>query len=403
MAQQTPWDPSTGVTPPPAPPVPPIPTTDSHRHHRRGGIGLGIILIALGLIFLIGQFVPGMAWWQMWPLFVILLGGIQIVTPDPRDGWGLSRVMDGVGTVLVGFVLLGNTTGYVSWGVWLVLLSLWPVLLIAFGLAIVGRALNQSWIRALSPIVIWIALGYATAVALTGQSPYLAPIQPIAINQSMQSFSVSEPVGGVQTAKLAFDGGAGDITIGSTNRDLISANGNSPFGKPGFEVTRSGDSADVSFGLGDNHTTIVGPGFTAGKVNVLLNDAVKWDATLNTGAVNLEADLSNVKLSALTLKTGVSSADVKLGGLATSNALSGGGVTPIVVKAGVSSVTLRIPKGTAIRVKTSSGLSAFDVSPDLTKQADGSYSTPGWGQGNSDSGYDVSIESGVGSVSIRTY
>jgi hypothetical protein len=158
----------------------------------------------------------------------------------------------------------------------------------------------------------------------------------------------------------------------------------------------------VSLGLGDNHTTVVGPGFTAGKVNVLLNDSVKWDATLNTGAVNLNADLSNVKLSALTLKTGVSSADVKLGGL-DGNALAGTGVTPVVIKAGVSSVTLRIPKGTAIRVKTSSGLSAFDVSPDLTKQTDGSYATPGWGQGNSGAGYDVSIESGVGSVSIRTY
>ncbi|MDR3687638.1 MAG: hypothetical protein P4L93_11855 [Coriobacteriia bacterium] len=402
MTQQTPWDPATGATPPPAPPVPPVPTTDARHYRRRGGIGLGIILIALGLVFLVGQFVPGLAWWQMWPLFVILLGGIQIVTPDPRDGWGVSRVMDGVGTVLVGLVLLGNTTGYVSWGVWLVLLSLWPVLLIAFGLAIVGRALNQTWIRALSPLVIWVALGYATAVAFTGQSPYLSPIQPITINQPSQSFSVSEPAGGVKTAKLAFDGGAGEITIGSTNRDLISATGSSPFGKPGFEVKRSGDSADVSFGLGDNHTTIVGPGFTAGKVDVLLNDNVKWDATLNTGAVDLTADLSNVHLSALTLKTGVSSADVKLGGV-DANPFGGTGMTPIVVKAGVSSVTLRIPKGTPVLVKTSSGLSAFDVSPDLVKQSDGSYATPGLGKGNSDAGYNVSIESGVGSVSIRTY
>ena len=84
-------------------------------------------------------------------------------------------------------------------------------------------------------------------------------------------------------------------------------------------------------------------------------------------------------------------------------AFAGTAVVPIVVKAGVSSVTIRVPKGVHARVTSSSGLSAIDVSKDLASQLDGSWQTPGYGKTNTSAGYDISIESGVGSVSIQTY
>jgi hypothetical protein len=398
MAEQTPWEPTPGSAPPPppppAPPVPPTPVKPPY-YERRGGIGVGIILIALGIVFLVAQFVPGMAWWMMWPLFIILLGGIQIVTPDPREGWGINRVMDGIGTVLIGLVLLGNTTGYISWTVWWTLLTLWPVLLIAGGIAIVGRALNQSWIRAIAPLVIWAALAYAVGTALTGQTGY-RPLVPITFSQQGQAFDLAEPLGNIKIAKLTFDGGAGNIKIARTSRDLVTAQGRSPFGSPSLVVERSGETADVRFGLGDKNSTMVGPGFTAGQVDVGLNDSVTWDATLNTGASSLNADLSGVLLSSLTLKTGVSSAELRLGAVP-----SGQTRVPVEIKAGVSSVTVLIPKGTQARVRSSSGLSALSVSDDLTKNIDGTWTT-----GNPSGSlafYDISVESGVGSVSIQTY
>ncbi|HEY5540895.1 MAG TPA: DUF5668 domain-containing protein [Coriobacteriia bacterium] len=394
MAEQTPWSPAEGSAPPPAPPIPRASSTPPF--NRRGGVGVGIILIALGIVFLFGQFVPGLAWWQMWPLFIILLGGIQMVTPDARDGWGVSRVMDGVGTVLIGLVLLGNTTGFISWGVWWTLLTLWPVFLIAFGIAIVGRALNQSWIRMIAPVVIWAALAYAVATALTGVGG-VQPIAPFVFQQpAADTFNLSEPVGSVRSAKLIFEGGAGDIAIAGTSSDLVSAKGSSPFGAPGLTVKRTGDTADVVFGPGDQHAVIIGPGFAAGKVDVGMSDSVVWDATLNTGATNLDADFSNVKLSSLTLKTGVSNVDLRLGPLA-----KGDSKTPIVIKAGVSSVTVRIPKGVESRVMATNGLSSLDVSGDLKQQTGGAWVTPGYSAGGA--GYEIRVESGVGNVSIRTY
>jgi hypothetical protein len=391
MSEQTPWN-ANGVTAPQPPPAPPRP--QDQRPHRRGGIGAGVILIALGVLFLIGQFVPGLAWWQMWPLLVILIGGIQLVTPDPKDGWGLPRVMDGIGTVIFGAVLLGNTTGFISWGVWWTLLTLWPVVLVAIGIAIIGRALGQSWLRALSPVVIWIALGYSVATAFTGAGGY-RPIAPVVVQSPGQSFSYSEPVGGVSSAKLDFKGGAGEIGIQSVSDQLVTAQGTAGLGTPSFSVSRSGDTADVALGLSGD-TVVIVPGFTAGKVDVGLSDSVVWDATLSTGATNLDADFSHVKLSALTLKTGVSNANLQLGALPDSVSRP-----KIVVKAGVSSVTIRVPRDVEARVQTSNGLSSLNVSNDFRSQSGGVWTTPGYSDNGQ--GYDIQVESGVGSVSIRTY
>lgn len=359
---------------------------------------MGVVLITLGLVFLVAQFVPGLLWWQMWPLIIVLLGGIQIVTPDPKDGWGLLRILDGVGTVLFGLVLLGCTTGFISWGIWLTLLSLWPVLLIALGIAIVGRALGQSWIRALSPLVIWVALGYAVALSLTGQGGY-RPMAPVFYQSQAQTFDLRESVGYARRANVSFEGGAGDIRIGSTSGSDVRATGTSQFGAPRLTVNRSDESADVVLGVGGGHTDFIAGDFGAGRVDVGLPESVLWDVTLNTGGSNLVADLTSTRLSALTLKTGASSVDMKLGRVASEESTVG--IVPIVVKAGVSSIIIRVPRGVAARVEPHNGLSSMNVASEFERAADNSYQTSGYASART--GYDIQVESGIAGVSILTY
>jgi hypothetical protein len=361
---------------------------------RRGGIGLGVVLIAVGVVFLVGQFIPNVAWWQMWPLIVILVGAIQIFTPDPADGWGLSRIMDGLGTIIVGAVLLGNTTGFIAWSVWWTLLMLWPVLLVAIGLRIIGRGTGQSWVGALGPIVVWVAFAYAVSTSLTGAGGFY-PFQSGASLTSGKQFAIFEPVGAVTEATMKFEGGAGDIKIGSDSGQLISATGTSPFGEPLLEVKRDGSSAEVRLGLGDKGFAAAGPpGIAAGKVDVELSDLVVWNAELQAGASSLGADFSRLKLRALTLSTGASRVDLKLGVVPDEVTKA-----PIVVKAGVSSVRISVPRDAEARVVSSGGLSSTEVNGDFAKVGDGSWQTPGYA--TAQRVYDISIESGVGSVSVE--
>ncbi len=156
--------------PPAAPPAaPPVPPYDAHsgNPHRRGGAGFGVFLVILGTVLLAAQFFPGVGWGQLWPLIIVAMGLGQMIVPGWGDERGIMRVMDGLGTALIGLVFLGNTFGYIAWSVWWVLLSLWPVLLIAGGIAIIGKGIGQQWLRALAPLVIWAALAVAVASSLT--------------------------------------------------------------------------------------------------------------------------------------------------------------------------------------------------------------------------------------------
>lgn len=174
------------MSPPQAPAAPPIPPAGQGRPQRGGrGVGFGVVLIILGLATLWAQFLPGVTWGQLWPLIIVAVGLGQMVTPGWGEERGLMRVMDGIGTVLIGLVFLGNTLGYIEWSVWFVLLTLWPVLLIAAGISIIGKGIGQQWLRALAPLVIWAALALAVASSLTAKAPVTVPqtitIQPTTV------------------------------------------------------------------------------------------------------------------------------------------------------------------------------------------------------------------------------
>lgn len=177
--------PAPPTSPPRAPSVPAAPAGDDRPRKTGRGVGLGIVLIALGAAMLWAQFLPGVEWMQLWPLIIVAVGLGQMVTPGWGDERGIMRVMDGFGTVLIGLVFLGNTLGYIAWSVWFVLLTLWPVLLIAAGISIIGKGIGQQWLRALAPLVIWAALALAVASSLTAMAPVTVPqaitIQPTTV------------------------------------------------------------------------------------------------------------------------------------------------------------------------------------------------------------------------------
>ena len=381
----TPWAPV-----PPAPPAPPGPNG-----RRSSGIWGGVFLIALGVVFLAGQIVPGLAWWNMWPLIVVLVGVIQMFTPSGRDEWRPERILDGLGTVIIGIVLLSNTLGIVSWTVWWVFITMWPVLIIALGISLLGRGMQQSWMRALAPLLIWVALGYSVAVSFTGVSGFQPMPQIVRPGAVGQPFDYMEPVNGAGTASLRLKGGAGEISIHGGD-DLVRASGTSPFGTPSFSVDRGFGSATVDFTLGDSNRSVVVPGISSASADIALSETTVWDATLETGAANMDVDLSSVPVRQLTLKTGASSATIKLGQVP-STAIA----TDVSIKAGVSSIEVLVPRDAEVRIDTHNGLSATDVDRRFSGKGAGVWQTPGYDTAGKT--INISVESGISSISVRTY
>lgn len=373
-----------GYGPPPAPKEP-----------RRRSASFGIILIVIGVVALLAQLIPGVEWWSMWPLIIVALGVARMFAPSRSRDWRSEPVVDGIGTVLFGLVLLGNTTGFLSWTVWWTLLLLWPVFIVALGVSILGKGLGMTWVRVLAAVLIWAALAYAV---IADRGIVGAPNTWPFINWSTTSgepFDYSDANVDVKTATLNLDGGLGEISL-KGGSGLVSATGRSPFGQPQIVVDRSGDSATVNVSLNEpSQPFVFGPNSPGSRVDLTLSDTVLWDATIETGASSMDADFSDIRIRTLLVKTGVSSVTIRLGevpeGVATST---------LRVQSGVSSVKILVPAGAAARVEASDGLSSTEVDGEFTRNGN-MWTTPEYG---SDSGaWHIRTETGVGSVSISTY
>lgn len=108
-----------------------------NREKRTDGIVGGLILIALGVIFLLEQqgllAFAGITTW--WPLFVVAIGLAKLI-----GGGSGRRRRGGLWLIFVGLWLLANTNHY--WGLdWH---NSWPIMVIGFGTMLVFGALSDD-------------------------------------------------------------------------------------------------------------------------------------------------------------------------------------------------------------------------------------------------------------------
>lgn len=374
--------------------VPERPWADgpAERHGGNGSYVLGMVLILGGALLLSARFVPGVALWALWPLIIVAAGLAQAFTPG-RDGWGAERFFDGLTTVAIGGLLLGNTLGYLSWGVWWTVVLLWPVLLISAGFGILGRATGQRWLRVIGSVAVLAAIAYAGATAASHTTPFA-----LWGRAGGEAFTHEADVRDVRTATLSLKGGVGDVRV-TGGEKLVTANGRSPFGTPQFVVDRSGERASVLLSMGDGRGVTVWPGGEAAQMDVTLSRRVLWNATIDTGVSRFDADLSDVRVRDITLNAGVSECSVKLGRVP-----DGEKESVALVKAGVATVGIRVPKGVPVRVESDSGLTGIRVGG-LAGKGGGLWESDGFARAR-DAGegvWIIRIKSGVGTIDVDTY
>lgn len=384
---------SPSVMPPP-PPAPHSPTVAPASRAASGSVTAAVVLIVVGVVFLLMRLVPSIQWWSFWPLIIVLAGLIQAFTPG-KEGWSVHRVFDGFVTVAIGGVFLATTMGVVGWGVWMRILGLWPVLIIAVGFDLLGKALHTSWLRALGSLAIIGALAYGVSTASGGFDDFGVPVAP----GGVRDVSLSEPVGTADSANLTLDSGVATVRVASGDR-LIGITGSSPWGEPSLDVERVGSEAKVRAVLGDDEGMHMWPGDGSARFDVELSDRVVWDIRMNTGVSALRADLSDIDVRSLDLRPGVADCDVQLGDVPT-----GEREARVDVRAGVSSVAVRIPDDAEARVEIESGLSGSTVRGRFEDLDSGVWETPGY-EAAKDAGRPVwliRVRSGIGTITIDTY
>ncbi|MDI6900561.1 MAG: DUF5668 domain-containing protein [Anaerosomatales bacterium] len=388
--------------PPPAQPAseapwqpPSAPVAPERTGRRNAGLGWGIVLVVIGGLLLLNQFVPGVQLWRFWPLLIVVPGIVDMFKPGRPLA---SRVMGGLTTITIGGILLANTLGYLSWSVWWNILSLWPLLIVAAGLGIIAHAMDSSGLRVLSSLVVIGGLLYG-AFIMSSSGGRWSPWAVVDLGDEV-AISEREPHDGdVDTGVAVIRGGVGELTI-FAGRDLVRVEGETPFGDPVYDVTKRGDEVDLEVGLGEG--TVVWPGPSARAfLEVALDERVLWDLSIDSGVSLTEADLEGLQLSALSVDVGVSDTTVTLGEISR----QAPDPVPVRVEAGVSTFKLRLPDGVNARVRVEGGLNAVDVGRGFTRAGDRGDGRVWLSEGfdEDDPHYDVVISSGVGAVDVQTY
>ena len=250
----------------------------------------------------------------------------------------------GIFLLFLGVVLLLQTLGILSWGLWGILWRFWPALIIIIGLGILLRRYNVWLVSLLILAILGACLGIA--VWQYGLSPPAGTVTK----------SYSEPLGDIKRAQIEVDFTAGDITIGS----LPSSSPN--FVEAASEVGSVEESMNVDFHRQGSEGRLYlstdrvdwrfwGEGKISWEVN--FTRSIPLALSIKSAASNMELDLSRLRVTELRL-------DVDAGNYKVTMPASAG-TTNVEVEADVVNMEVNIPGGVAARIQADTGLGAFIV------------------------------------------
>jgi hypothetical protein len=201
------------------------------------------------------------------------------------------------------------------------------------------------------------------------------------------------PLTDIREARIRFHHGAGRLEINSNTAPGTLLSGSF---SGGVEQTleRYGQAARLNLRT-RNDAFFVGWPFAYMQEglqwNVGLNREIALQLELETGASESRLNLQDLMVTELTVKTGASSSTITL----PANA----GQTRVVVQSGAASVDLFVPQGVAGRIRVQSGLAGIQIDPTRFPRTAYGYETPGFESATNK--VDISVETGVGSVTIR--
>ena len=307
----------------------------------------------------------------------------------------IRRVFSGLNMIAVGLILLANTLGYLPWSVWWNILSLWPLLLVAAGLDILGKAFEHQWMRAVSGGVVLAGLVFGALVMPAGSATNIPGVWTIGAVDGVPYEQTVPRQGTVREGTLKLSEGASDVAIGPAGDGiLVSMKGRASQPVPVLSVATNRLSATANI----SRPTTAGPVLGGSTMEVGLSREIAWRGiTLESGASNLRADLSDIWVSALTVQAGASSVTATLGALTDS---------AVDISAGASSVTLYVPSEAKVTVVSDSALVGSDL-PGFERTSGTGFGHTAWvhepSGGAPRARITVELSMGAGSLNVRIY
>ncbi|PWK24435.1 hypothetical protein LV89_02948 [Arcicella aurantiaca] len=313
--------------------------------------------------------------------------------------------------ILLGILFLGKEWGWFHIN-WHEISRLWPLLLIYLGLvALLGKT-NRS---ATVITIVLLCIAIPTVIVRSCQEKVGDAFDHNGIHIDMDdddddhdnnddddddkdyAFKGSkqnlvEPMNAsIKSATLNFSGGAAEFDIKETSKDLVEADAELNFGNISLKKTGDADSPKVDFALKGKTNNINIDEDNHNKVNLKLNPEVIWDMNFEFGAGKADFDLSQYKIKNLSIKTGLTETDVKLGDK-TDN-------LDVKIESGLTDIEFQVPESVGCRIDIDGGLNDKDF--DGFIQKNGHWETPNFDK--STKKINLKFEGGLQSLKVRRY
>lgn len=277
-----------------------------------------------------------------------------------------SKIVLGVILIALGFIFLANNYDWFNLDIsFQSVAKWWPILLIVAGLGVFldseRRVSNPLTVLAISftiPLAIFAAASNSFKKVTRNAQFNLSPDEDdYERNESYnsdeakagrsgfdrngvrtQNFNVENQIG-IERAKLDFGGGAAEFFLETTKNNLFEAKTVLGKGSYKLESDKSGNEVEIDFDMTDSGKNIKfseEKGFD-NKVYLMLNPAVLWDVKMGIGAGDLNFDFSKFRVENLKVETGAASVKIRLSELVNESNVN--------VQSGVASVNLEVPKG----------------------------------------------------------
>ncbi|WP_052353953.1 LiaI-LiaF-like domain-containing protein [Flectobacillus major] len=314
--------------------------------------------------------------------------------------------------IFLGIIFLGKEYNWFHIN-WHDIARMWPLLLIYLGLmAFVGKSSRSATVISIIMLAVFIPLTIVRScqerIESTGifdrdnDGDIHIDLGDDSDNDDTDSSYEGNNAGGkqrmiesmnpaIKNASFEFAGGAAEFGINGTSNELIEADADLDFGNISLKKTGEGDNPTVKFSLKGKKNNINFDSDRHNKVDIKLNPNVAWDMKFEFGAGKADFDLSPYKINKLSIKTGVTETDIKLGDLSDN--------IDVDVESGLTSIEFDIPNNSGCRIKVKGGLNSKNFQG-FSKNGD-YWETPDYEKASKK--IQINFEGGLQDLKVKRY
>lgn len=288
--------------------------------------------------------------------------------------------------IIVGVVLLLNTLGYLSWGIWASLWRFWPVLLILAGLEIIVSRLRSPVVYLLmAAVTLTVILGVIGLSLVWGQ---------MTISTATGSQIITEERAGATSAQVELSMDAGELKvtplIGSSNLIAGRVDYDPDSGEPQKSLVVSGGQAQFSLRSGRQGRLFWLPGSRRGDIwDLQLTSEIPLALRVNTGAGTVNLDLRELQVTDLAVSVAAGTVIITF---------PERGMVQADLSGAAAEWLLRLPEGVGARIHTAGLVNVRVDESRFVKIKDG-YETINYATARSQ--VDIDLKAAVSSVDIR--